>query len=215
MAPEANFITIATFRYASGEIRLWYPAAPFSATRLFPLPWWTNVGRLMRRRTFLAVGISGAVTLAAAGWWAALRKRPEPLLALDEDARSIVAAIIPAMLEGALPGAARERDAATAETVGNVDRAIQGLPPSARIELGHLFALLALPPARRAFAGVASPWPEASVAEVAAFLDRWRDSGWALKRSAYDALHQLILAAWYGDERSWRAIGYPGPPQLA
>jgi hypothetical protein len=168
----------------------------------------------MRRRTFLTLGIAGAATLAAAGWWAALRKRPDPLLALDDDAKSIVAAIVPAMLEGALPGVPRERDAAIAETVVNVDRAIQGLPPTSRAELGQLFALLALTPARRAFAGVASPWQEASVAEVTAFLERWRDSGWALKRSAYDALHQLILAAWYGNRRSWAGIGYPGPPRI-
>ena len=169
----------------------------------------------MRRRTFLTVGIAGAATLAAAGWWAALRSRPEPLLALGDDARSIVAALVPAMLEDALPRAAREREAAAAETVANVDRAIQGLPPSARAELGQLFALLAIDVARRAFAGVAPPWHEASVPEVAAFLDRWRDSGWDLKRSAYDALHQLILAAWYGNPRSWSAIGYPGPPRPA
>ncbi len=168
----------------------------------------------MRRRSFLTLGIAGAATFAAAGWWASLRNRPDPLLALDDDARSIVAALVPAMLEGALPSASRERDASIAQTVGNVDRAIQGLPPSARAELGQLFALLALPPARRAFAGVAPPWHEASVPEVAAFLDRWRDSGWALKRSAYDALHQLILAAWYGNPRSWAGIGYPGPPRI-
>lgn len=168
----------------------------------------------MRRRTFLTLGIAGAATLAAAGWLAALHKRPAPLLALGDDARSIVAAIVPAMLEGALPGTARERDAAIAETVINVDRAIQGLPPSARTELDQLFSLLALAPARRAFAGVALPWQEADIGEVTAFLDRWRDSSWALKRSAYDALHQLILAAWYGNSRSWAGIGYPGPPKL-
>jgi hypothetical protein len=168
----------------------------------------------MRRRTFLTLGIAGAATLAAAGWWTALRGRPDPLRALDDDATAIVAALVPAMLEGALPGGARERSAAITETVGNVDRAILGLPPSARVELGQLFALLALTPGRRAFAGVASPWPEAGVDEVAAFLERWRDSGWALKRSAYDALHQLILAAWYGNPRSWASIGYPGPPKI-
>jgi hypothetical protein len=168
----------------------------------------------MRRRTFLTLGIASAATLAAAGWWAVLRKRSDPLRALDDDATSIVAAIVPAMLDGALPGEASERKAAIAQTVGNVDRAIQGLPTSARAELGQLFALLALPPARRAFAGVASPWAEAGMDEISAFLDRWRDSGWALKRSAYDALHQLILAAWYGNPRSWAGIGYPGPPKL-
>lgn len=168
----------------------------------------------MRRRTFLALGLAGAAAFAAAGWWTSLRGPARGSRALDDDATAIVAAIVPAMLDGALPVTGRERTAAIDETVAGIDRAIHGLPLAARDEIGQLFALLALPLARRAFAGVASPWPEAEVAEITAFLDRWRDSGWALKRSAYDALHQLILAAWYGNERSWRAIGYPGPPLI-
>ena len=61
---------------------------------------------------------------------------------------------------------------------------------------------------------MSAAWAESDVAEVGAFLDRWRTSGWALKRSAYDALHQLVLAAWYGSARAWPAIGYPGPPKI-
>lgn len=169
----------------------------------------------MRRRTFLAVGVASAAALAAAGWWSWLRTTaPRGPRALDADAEAIVAAIVPAMLAGALPEGGQERAAAIREVVAGVDAAIAGLAPHARAELGQLFALLALTPARRAFAGVASPWPDAGVAEVTAFLDRWRDSGWALKRTAYDALHQLIIAAWYGNPRSWPAIGYDGPPKL-
>ena len=168
----------------------------------------------MRRRTFLTLGVAGATALAAAGWWASLAKRLPRERALDDDAIRIVAAIVPAMLEGALPRDGGERKAAIARTIADVDRAILGLPPAARTELGQLYSLLAIAPARRAFAGVASPWEEASSAEVSAFLDAWRDSAWALKRSAYDALHQLVFAAWYANQRAWPAIGYPGPPRL-
>jgi hypothetical protein len=35
-----------------------------------------------------------------------------------------------------------------------------------------------------------------------------------LLRSGYAALHQLVLAAWYGNARAWPAIGYGGPPSL-
>jgi hypothetical protein len=117
------------------------------------------------------------------------------------------------MLEGALPGGL-ERTAAIRETVDGVGRAIAGLPPATRTELEHLFALLAIPVGRRVFAGVEAPWREASQAEVERFLEAWRTSGWSLKRSAYDAFHQLVIAAWYGNPRSWSAIGYPGPPAL-
>jgi hypothetical protein len=166
----------------------------------------------MHRRGFLALGLAGSALFAVAGWWGWTR-RPVPV-GLAADAAEIVRAIVPAMLEGALPDAAGARAAAIDETVANVGRAIAGLPPASRSELDQLFKLLALAPARRAFAGVASPWNEAGVDEVTAFLDRWRDSRWELKRSAYDALHQLVIAAWYGNERSWPAIGYPGPPAL-
>jgi hypothetical protein len=62
---------------------------------------------------------------------------------------------------------------------------------------------------------VTSPWAEAGRDDVAAFLDGWRTSGFTLLRSAYDALHQLVFAAWYGNPRSWPAIGYAGPPALS
>lgn len=167
----------------------------------------------MRRRTFLTLGVAGGVALAAAGLWSRLAVKPPPgPRVLDDAASAIVTAIVPAMLAGALPaqGAARER--AITETVAGVDRAIAGLPPHATAELQQLFALLAITPARRAFAGVASAWNEAHVDEIAAFLDAWRSSGWALKRTAYDALHQLVMAAWYANPASWTSIGYPGPP---
>jgi len=168
----------------------------------------------MRRRTFLTVGIAGAATLAAAGWLASIMRTRPGERALDDDARAIMAAIVPAMLDRALPERPSDRDAAVTEIVDGVDHAITGLLPPARAELGQLFALLAMTPARRAFAGVAAPWNEATRDEVAAFLDAWRSSGWALKRSAYDAFHQLVFAAWYGNPRSWATIGYPGPPRI-
>jgi hypothetical protein len=77
-----------------------------------------------------------------------------------------------------------------------------------------LFALLAFAPTRCLVAGVWSPWPEASAESIAAFLVSWRDSRFALLRSAYEALHQIVYGAWYGNPRSWPAIGYAGPPSL-
>jgi hypothetical protein len=166
------------------------------------------------RRTFLVAGLVGGAALTAAGWFAAVLRRPDASIGgLAPAARPIVRAIVPAMLGSALPQGS-ERKIAIDETVDGVARAVEGLPPAARAELGQLFALLALAPARRAFAGVAPPWEEATPDEVSAFLDAWSASGWELKRSAYDALHQLVLAAWYGNPRAWPAIGYDGPPNL-
>lgn len=133
---------------------------------------------------------------------------------LDPAGAAIMAAIVPVVLDGALPTDPAGRASAVTDTVANVARAVSGLAPAAQNELAELFSLLSLPPTRIALAGVKTPWEDASPEAVAAFLDRWRTSGWALLRSAYDALHQLVLAAWYGNPRAWPAIGYPGPPAI-
>ena len=171
----------------------------------------------LSRRTFIATGLIGAAALATAGW---LRGPHAPASgvtrrALDADGEALFAAVVPVLLDGALPAEAAARQAAIAQTINGVDTAITGLTPAARAELAQLVALLALPPVRLGVARVSASWNEADPAQVRRFLDRCRDSSVTLMRAAYDALHQLTYAAWYGNPESWPAIGYPGPPPLA
>jgi hypothetical protein len=174
---------------------------------------------MLTRRRFIAAGIAGGALLGVA-WW--LRRRGPTLgdprfatlSALDAEAPVVIAAIASVLLDGALPADTAVRAVAIDETVAGVARAIAGLPPSAQKELGELFTLLGLAPARVALARVTPAWSDASPAEVGAFLERWRTSSLTLLRSAYDALHQLVFAAWYGNPRSWPMIGYGGPPAL-
>jgi hypothetical protein len=171
----------------------------------------------LARRRLLQAGLAGGAVLAAAGGVAWFRRRGatgDAASALDRDAEPVVRAIVPAMLASALPVSDADRARAIDETVAGVNVAIAGLPPASRAELAQLFGVLGSAFGRRVFAGVAAPWPEASVGEVDAFLNAWRASGWALKRTAYDALHQLVIGTWYANPRSWPAIGYGGPPLI-
>jgi hypothetical protein len=95
-----------------------------------------------------------------------------------------------------------------------IEETIAGLAPAARDEVGELCSLLDFAPTRCLVAGVWSPWSRASATSVAAFLERWRESRFVLLRSAYEALHQIVLGAWYAQPRAWPAIGYAGPPSL-
>lgn len=166
------------------------------------------------RRTFLKFGASGALLLACAGL--ARGQTPcraasgaEPLAVLTAEDRVVIAAIAPAILAGT--GAA---NASIDAIAGSVDRAVAGLPPHLQREVKQLFALLGSWPGRRGLAGIAVPWPDASTAEVGAFLERWRFSSWSLLQQGYHALHELVFAAYYARPDAWTAIGYPGPPRI-
>ena len=89
--------------------------------------------------------------------------------------------------------------------------AIGNLPLPVQKEVQDLFGLLALAPARRLLTGVSTGWLDASEMEVTAFLQGWRLHRFALLRTAYGALHDLSLGAWYAQPANWAAIGYPGP----
>jgi hypothetical protein len=172
---------------------------------------------MLSRRTFLATGVAGAAALASAGWVARVWRGADPDghgLAPGSSTRAMLGAVTAAMLDGQLPDGELPQAQAIDATVDTIARAIAGLPDHARQELHQLFALLTLPPARLAFARLALPWDQAPPAAVHAFLERLRQSDRMLMRSAYDALHQLVLGSWYGQPRAWAGAGYPGPPRL-
>ena len=164
---------------------------------------------MVTRRTLLKAGLVGGALLAVGGGAALLAGR-DPAA----DRATVLRAVVPAILAGALPESGEARREAIGRAVEGVGTAIAGLSPAAQKEIGQLFSLLALAPGRLALAGVSSPWDEASVEQVSAFLQDWRTHRLALMQSGYHALHDLVFGAWYGDERSWAAIGYGGPLRM-
>ena len=175
------------------------------------------------RRRFIKTGlVGGGVLLAARALYGPFS--PDPMVTEDLDfayrvlgtrERTILSAVAPVILAGALPRDATTHQALIAAVVRGVDTAIAGLPPWVQKEVRDLFALLGFPVARRMIAGLAKPWMEAAPQDIEGFLERWRDSRFALLRSAYRALQELIMAAWYANPGSWVRIGYPGPPAVA
>ena len=162
---------------------------------------------MMTRRQWIGGGIAASALIAGGLTYEFAASGP--------DERAIVAAIAPVMLDGALPRDPAARAAAVQDVVRGMDIAVAGLPLELRAQLDQLFGLLRFPLTRRFVAGVRDPWPSAKPAEIAQFLRGWRYSRMARLRGAYDALHQLLMASWYGNERAWTAIGYAGPPHVA
>lgn len=165
------------------------------------------------RRSFLKIGVIGAIALAAGGALYRVARPTPPLgrFVLDGDARAVLTAIIPSMLGSVFPTEAAARAQAVRNTAERVAGAIGGLPLATQKEVQDLFGLLALGPARRFLAGVPASWNEATPQQVDAFLQGWRSHRIGMLQSAYQALHDLIAGAWYSDPAHWAAIGYPGP----
>ncbi|CAM2008372.1 hypothetical protein [Acanthopleuribacter pedis] len=173
----------------------------------------------MQRRTFLKAGLLGGTALACAGWlshdtfWGKgthlAAKGDHRYDFLTEADHAVVSALAPAVLAGS---EAAGNPKLTEEVVHAVDQTIAAFQPSVQAELRQLFTLMTLAPTRVLVCGLWRDWPAVTPDDADAMLRGWHASRTALLRSAYDGLQQLITAAWYGNPRSWPALGYAGPP---
>ena len=170
------------------------------------------------RRQFIKVSAGAALALAITRsldrdvFAQTLTSTPTPFLRITARHAEAIAAIAAAILVGNLPADAASRQIAINEIVAAFDRTVAGLPPAIQTEVDELLSLLTFGLTRRFIAGIAKPWPQASEAEVKAFLDSWRHSRFATLQQGYQALVRVLIACWYGNPRSWTEIGYPGPP---
>lgn len=165
---------------------------------------------MVSRRHFIRAGLFGGALLAVV---AALRRTVPQRSSgppIDSDGESVIAAIAAVLLKG-VRGSGRDDER---HIVEGVKQAVAMLSAPAQQEIGELFGLLSFAPTRVAVARVAAPWRQASESEIAAFLQSWRTSRIGLLQSGYQALHDLVMGAWYADAGTWAAIGYAGPPAL-
>ena len=91
---------------------------------------------------------------------------------------------------------------------------LNSLPPYLSSEVVQLFNLINFPISRFLFFGYFSSFDRLSPTEIDHSLNRMKGSGFILMRTAYQGLRELLLSFYYSTERSWEAIGYPGPPEV-
>ena len=126
---------------------------------------------------------------------------------LSPSARGVFAAVARATLEGTMPATPD----ALAGLLDRIDALIGNLPPHAQDELSQLLALLATSAGRRGFAGLATDWAGARPAELQEALQSMRTSQLAARRQAYQALHDIVGAAYFSEPATWATLAYPGP----
>ena len=156
--------------------------------------------------------MTGAVVLGAAAW---LNHEPDTpaqgMRALNAAEAGLIRALSPVILAGMLPTEAAPRQVALKEVVEAFDRGLAGMPLSVQAEVKQLLGLLTFAPSRALVAGVWKSWPEASEADIRAFLLKWQASRFVLLRAGFQALKQLMQACWFGNPLAWPAMGYALP----
>ena len=161
------------------------------------------------RRSFLKTGLLGAAAIAAAGTgYLVLHPAPAPApYVFDDAAKSVLSAIIPVLLAGAMPQGAE----AVAQALTRTQIAVNSLPLLTQKEIADLLNLMHLGAARRLLTGIERDWSTVGQEAIRDFLQAWRTHRSPTLQSGYLALHDLVLGPWYGDESTWERIGYPGP----
>ncbi|MFC5694917.1 twin-arginine translocation pathway signal protein [Pseudomonas sp. GCM10022186] len=171
----------------------------------------------LSRRNLLKVGLFGSAFLATAGITASLTgcSASAPaggLNVLRESDLPFLRALVPVMLEGAVPAEKMAR--AVDGTLQSLDYSLHRLSPEMLKLTLQLFDVLALPITRGPLTGVWGSWEKASAQDIREFLERWQNSSIGLLKMGHASLLQLVMMAWYGRPESWAHCGYPGPPTV-
>lgn len=167
----------------------------------------------MNRRKFLKFGAAGLLMAGGLSWLGKHFSKVDVVAGesvVQPQHLPMLGAIAQGLLDSALPTVGRIEAIETA--VNAFVDASKTLAAHAQAELGQLLNILENPVGRRLIADLGTSWKEATPAQVQAFLVSFRDHPIPALQPGYHALHDLMMASWYGLPSQWADMGYPGPP---
>ncbi|WP_432455220.1 twin-arginine translocation signal domain-containing protein [Agarivorans sp. QJM3NY_29] len=166
------------------------------------------------RRQFLQ-GATAIAAMAGGGQWLfasyPLRYQANPQLALSAQHQQILLALIPVFVQGQFSD---QDDLAMLRILNNVDVAISGLAAHSRAELHQLLDLLQSRGGWLLLSAGSSQLSELSTQQKIVLLRTWQMHYLQLLRQTYQGLHELIMAACYGDPEVWPLLAYQLPAQV-
>ena len=176
-----------------------------------------QAGEGLSRRSFLKVGLVGSAIAAVGGVGLALRGPamravPGGLKVLSEKEYAIIAAlgdVICPKRGPNLPGAT------AIDVAKKADDLFATMPETAQKEFKILLGVFDNALTGLLFEGRITPFSKLSPEAQVRSFESWANSGVAFRRTAYHALRAMIPALYYGDKRTWKGVGYGGPPDVA
>jgi hypothetical protein len=173
---------------------------------------------LLSRRSFLGLGLTGAVALSSTGVVTTLTGcSTQPASAakgfsfLRDGDLQLFKALIPAVLGDAIHTDSHNYQALVTNILQKVDGACANLGNKAQTEVHKLLDLLDTRLTRWLTTGIYAHWADVSVSDMNKFLVRWRDSSIGPFNAGYRVLSKLVAVSYYGLPESRAYSGYPGP----
>ncbi len=168
------------------------------------------------RRAFLRKGLLGGLVLSigGAGW---LISRATKRVVLPSVGLQVLDPVEYSVLE-AIGGRLLPPHMGfpTVEGVGvalNADRILLKADPAAAKEVKQLLKLFENALAGFLFGGRIRPFTQLSPEAQDAVLREWQNSRLVIRRTGFQALRTLAMAAYFGSPLTWPATQYPGPPE--
>lgn len=167
----------------------------------------------MNRRRFFKFSAAGLLMVGGLGWLGRQFAKVEVIAGVsvvENRHLPMLRALADGLLGPALPETGRKE--AIQAAVDAFVSASKTLAPAAQAELGQLLNILENPVGRRLIADLGTDWDKASASQVQTFLISFRDHPVPALQPGYHALHDLMMAGWYGLPGQWAGMGYAGPP---
>lgn len=160
----------------------------------------------MHRRQFIITGLAlaGSAALGIKFWHYSINPH-------STNRSLVLAAILPALLYGALPSDKQGAILALQRTEQAINDFMLFLPLRQQQQLDQLFNLLAHRFSRLGLTGYWQTLDNLTAAERLAILDAWRDSYLVLLQQAYHGLRELLYGAYYGQPEHWQPLTYTAP----
>lgn len=175
-----------------------------------------RAGADIPRRSVLKRGLFGGALLAlGGGGYLALRSGREVPLPKDGllalSAREY--ATVHALAERIVAPRSGTPTVDQVNVGSNVDHILARADEGVRAELRQLLGLFENGLANFVFGGRPRPFTRMSPEEQDRVLAEWRDSAIVIRRTGYQALRTVMMAAYYASPMIWAACAYGGPPQ--
>ncbi|MFL5319558.1 MAG: gluconate 2-dehydrogenase subunit 3 family protein [Myxococcaceae bacterium] len=169
------------------------------------------------RRGFLRKGLFGGALLAlgGAGFLATRSTKSVPLpqgglKVLSESEFAVVSAICARCLPPRKNFPPQDELSVPEGFDAVLSRADEGVQK----ELKQLIGLFENGLANAVFGLRFKPFTQLSASAQDEVLHEWETSRLTIRRTGFQALRTIVMAAYYGNPKTWTAVGYPGPPPM-